>query len=108
MKATERLLHYNLEDNAAEVALNDSAKWQDGPNGKALKVQGAACDMADVGDFESDQPFSCAAWINVPANDGNGAMAARMEAGPGYRGWDFWMQQRRIGMHIINAGPTKV
>ena len=102
-----KLLHYSLDGNAAEVALNDSAKWQDGPNGKALQVQGAACDVATVGDFEADQPFSCAAWVNVPANDGGGAMAARMEAGPGYRGWDFWMQQRRIGMHIVNAWPDK-
>jgi hypothetical protein len=53
------------------------------------------------------KPFSCAAWINVPANDGNGAISARMASGPGYRGWDFWMQQRRIGMHIISNWPDK-
>lgn len=96
-----------VDSDLVEVALKDSAAWQDGFNGKALKVQGAACDVPAIGDFESGDPFSCAAWINVPANDGNGAICARMESEPGYRGWDFWMQQRRVGMHIINNWPEK-
>jgi hypothetical protein len=29
-----------------------------------------------------------------------------MEKGPEYRGWDLWVQQRRIGMHIISAWPN--
>lgn len=94
-----------VDGNSLDVPLNDSAKWQEGPNGKAITVQGTALEIASAGDFEGEQPFSCAAWINVPANDGSGAICARMEPGPGYRGWDFWMQQRRIGMHIINAWP---
>ncbi len=100
-------LALTLDDSSVEVTLNDSASWTDGANGKAIKVQGTACELADVGDFESDEAFSCAAWINVPANDGNGAISARMANGPGYRGWDFWMQQRRVGMHIISAWPDK-
>ena len=72
-----------------------------------LSVQGSAAELASVGDFESDQPFSCAAWINTFANDGQGAIFARMESGPRYRGWDFWMQQRRIGMHVISAWPDQ-
>jgi cytochrome c553 len=100
-----KVLNANLDGDLLEVALHDSASWQEGLNGKAIAVQGAACEIASVGDFEGDQSFSCAAWINVPANDGSGAICARMEAGPGYRGWDFWMQQRRIGMHLINAWP---
>ena len=102
-----KLVHLNLDGQAIDVPLNDSAKWQDGPNGKALNVQGAAFDVASVGDFESDQPFSNAAWINVPANDGSGAIWARMEPAPGHRGWDFWMQQRRVGMHIVHGWPAK-
>lgn len=100
-----RTLHVAVDGEPLDVPLNDSATWQDGPSGKAIGVQGAACDLPAVGDFEADQPFSTAAWVKVPANDGGGAMVARMEAGPGYRGWDFWMQQRRVGMHVVNAWP---
>ncbi len=102
-----KTLGLTLDDSPVEVTLSDSASWIDGLNGKALKVQGAACELPDAGDFEGDEPFSCAAWINVPANDGNGAICARMDAGPQYRGWDFWMQQRRIGMHMISAWPEQ-
>ncbi len=102
-----RTLGLILDDSLVEVTLSDSASWTDGLNGKAINVQGAACELADAGDFEGDDPFSCAAWINVPANDGSGAICARMEAGPRYRGWDFWMQQRRIGMHIVSAWPEQ-
>lgn len=102
-----KTLGLTLADSPVEVTLSDSASWTDGMNGKALKVQGAACELPDAGDFEGDEPFSCAAWIKVPANDGNGAICARMDAGPKYRGWDFWMQQRRIGMHVISAWPEQ-
>jgi hypothetical protein len=101
-----RVVKINLDGVAVDVPLLESAKWQDGPSGKAIAVQGAACDIATAGDFESDQPFSCAAWINVPANHGSGPIAARMEPGPTYRGWDFWMQQRRVGMHLISSWPS--
>jgi len=102
-----QVLNANLDGDPLEVPLNNSATWQEGLNGKAITVQGAACEIASVGDFEADQSFSCAAWIKVPANDGAGAICARMEGGPGHRGWDFWMQQRRIGMHLIHAWPQK-
>lgn len=102
-----KVVHVNLDGQTTEVPLNESAKWQDGVSGKSLNVQGAAFDLAAAGDFESDQPFSTAAWINVPANDGSGAIFARMEPAPGHRGWDFWLQQRRVGMHIIHGWPAK-
>lgn len=102
-----KTLGLTLDDGPVEVTLNDSATWIDGAFGKAIKVQGTACELADAGDFEGDEAFSCAAWINVPANDGNGAISARMASSPGYRGWDFWMQQRRVGMHIISTWPDK-
>ena len=28
-----------------------------------------------------------------------------MDNANAYRGWDFWMQRRQIGMHIINKWP---
>ena len=101
------VLHATLDGAAVDIPLSGSAKWQDGNGGKALAVQGTAGELANAGDFESDQPFSCSAWINTAANDGQGAIFARMEPGPGYRGWDFWLQQRRVGMHIINSWPDK-
>jgi len=88
-----------------DVPLNESAQWVDGVSSRALQVQGAACDLADVGDFERDQPFTCAAWVRLQPNDSQGAIVARMDKPTGYQGWDFWVQGRRAGMHLISQWP---
>jgi hypothetical protein len=67
-----------------------------------LQPQGAACELADFGDFEKDQPLTCAVWIKAPPAEGFGAIASRMDNANAYRGWDFWMQRRQIGMHIVS------
>lgn len=93
-------------DGAAEdVTLTDAAGWQEGISGPALQVQGGACELPEAGRFEKDQPFTCTAWVNMPASDGNGAICSRMDRDSNYRGWDFWTQRRQIGMHIINSWP---
>ena len=88
-----------------QVTLADSAQWQEGVAGRALGLQGAALEVAGVGDFDADQPFTCTAWIHVPASDGFGAILARMQNTNGYRGWDLWSQRRQIGMHLVHAWP---
>ncbi|MFV2067350.1 MAG: DUF1553 domain-containing protein [Pirellulales bacterium] len=88
-----------------EVPLTDSASWQAGRTGKAIQAEGAVCELADVGDFEKDQAFTCATWVRLPANDGHGAICARMDSASAYQGWDLWMQRRQVGMHLIHAWP---
>lgn len=87
------------------VALAASTAWQPGqvfPSAAEISGEGIAT-LPDVGDFESDQAFSYGAWVRLPANDGYGAIASRMDKPTVYRGWDFWVQQRRIGTHIISS-----
>ncbi|RLS56628.1 MAG: DUF1553 domain-containing protein [Planctomycetota bacterium] len=88
-----------------EVPLSDKVQWKPGQSGvQSIEVTGgAAIEVADVADFEADQSFSYAAWIKLPPNDSQGAIASRMDRSNGYRGWDFWVQGRRIGTHIISA-----
>jgi len=100
-------LAVKIGEESKTLDLTDKAKWQDGPPGeKALLLNGgAAAESPDIGDFEKDQPFSIAAWVKVASNDSSGALCARMDNGKDFRGWDFWVQQRRIGMHIIDSWP---
>jgi cytochrome c553 len=95
--------HVAVSGTPRDVPLTDKVTWQPGvSSGHAATVQGAACELADVGDFDKDQAFTCAAWVKLAANDSQGAIAARMDNGNGYRGWDFWVQRRQVGTHIIN------
>lgn len=94
-----------IDSEPREVTLNASATWIDGVGSKAVQLQGAAVDVAEVGDFERDQPFSYSAWVKVQPNDSQGALFARMDKPGAYQGWDCWIQGRRVGTHIINNWP---
>ncbi|NUQ63706.1 MAG: DUF1553 domain-containing protein [Pirellulales bacterium] len=87
-----------------QVPVDASAEWQPGHTAaQAVKVSSrGVAEIAEAGDFEADMPFSAAAWVHLPANDGNGAIAARMDDSNGYTGWDFWVEGRRVGTHIIH------
>lgn len=60
---------------------------------------------ADAGDFEKDQAFSFGAWVKLPKEGAGGAIIARMDDGREYRGWDFWVEGKRVGSHVIHSWP---
>ncbi len=99
-------LEVRVNGQPREIALAETATWQPGPRGGfALQPQGTACQLSEVGDLEHDQEFTCAAWVKLPANDSVGPICARMDDANGYRGWDFWVQRRQVGMHLIHLWP---
>ncbi len=67
---------------------------------------GASVELPGVGDFEKGQGFSVSTWVSIDAKGKNGALLARMDEGNIFRGWDVWIQNDRIGTHIINAWPA--
>ncbi len=100
------MVHVSVDGQPREVPLASAGAWQPGVADKhALQTQGAACELADVGDFEKDQPFTVSMWVKVPAVDAGGALLARMNEGEDYRGWDVWVQSRKIGMHLVHRWP---
>jgi uncharacterized protein DUF1553/uncharacterized protein DUF1549/concanavalin A-like lectin/glucanase superfamily protein/cytochrome c len=100
-----KVAKFIVDGQPRDVTLSDSATWTAGVSSQSLLVQGAACDLADVGDFEKDQQLTLAAWVKLQPNDSFGAIASRMHKPSEYRGWDFWVQGRRIGMHMISNWP---
>ncbi|MGI9243003.1 MAG: DUF1549 domain-containing protein, partial [Verrucomicrobiales bacterium] len=51
---------------------------------------------------ERDEPFTFAGWLKLPQNSG-GSVFARMDVSKSYRGYDFWVQGRSVGTHIISS-----
>jgi len=87
-----------------DLALTPTTTWQAGPSGRpALLLDGRAAELPGAGDFEHDQPFTVSMWARVPANDSSYALLARMDRDDKSRGWDVWVQGRRIAMHLIHA-----
>ncbi|MFM8733611.1 MAG: DUF1553 domain-containing protein [Pirellulales bacterium] len=95
-----------LAGRAGTVALGEKSRWQAGPAGApALLLDGRAAELPTAGDFEHDQAFSIGFWIRPPANDSSYAIVARMDESAGYRGWDTWVQGRRVAMHLVHMWP---
>jgi hypothetical protein len=71
---------------------------------KAFKVEsGKTLAVAKPDEFEHNKAFSYGAWVRLPGNGITGAVMARMEEGPRFRGWDLWIQGNRPGAHIISG-----
>ena len=66
---------------------------------------GAAVELADAGDFEKDQGFSYGAWVKLTKSTPGGAVIARMDDQHDFRGWDLWVENDRVGAHIIHKWP---
>jgi hypothetical protein len=64
-----------------------------------------AVEVPNVGDFEKEQAFSCAAWVKLARGDGGGAIVARMDDQHDFRGWDMWVENGKVGTHIVNKWP---
>jgi len=82
----------------------ETVEWRRGRLGPqaAYLNKGEALAVADVGAYDADQPFSCAAWVNLPDNDASGALVARMQEDES-RGWDIWVEGREIGAHLTHS-----
>jgi hypothetical protein len=91
------------------LTVKDGYTWAAGKlaaKSAVVKQAGPALEFADAGDFDKNQPFAIGAWVKTPRRGNVGAIAARMDNGPVHRGWDLWMEQDKVGMHIINTWPN--
>jgi cytochrome c553 len=104
--AGERLA-LTVDGKKREIASTSPITWRTGyVAAKAYQTQPGAIAVSEAGDFEKDQPFTCSAWVRLPATNQNGAIVARMEGGPGFRGWDLWVENGRVGSHIVRRWPN--
>ena len=62
-------------------------------------------DLGQVGDFDTNKPFSFSLWVN--SNDGNGSPISKMDNPGEYQGWDVFMQGGRPAVHIISKWPER-
>ncbi|MCA9239032.1 MAG: DUF1553 domain-containing protein [Planctomycetales bacterium] len=110
------LLHAPLEERAEQtlVSLRDGShqlpaggKWVEGPSGKpALEFPGGLGELGRVAEFEKDHAFSCSAWLRAPDIQLTGAIASSAVDRPPHQGWDFWLADRRVGLHLIHDWPS--
>ena len=63
-------------------------------------------EVADAGDFEQDQAVLLSApGSSCPEATAAAPIVARMDDQNDYRGWDLWVEDGRVGTHIIHKWP---
>jgi hypothetical protein len=67
---------------------------------------GKAFESADSGDFEKDHAFSFGAWVKLTQKGTTGSIVARMDDRNNYRGWDLWLENQRVGTHLVHEWPS--
>jgi cytochrome c553 len=92
-----------------EVAAAAALKWDPGyvANQSFRSQPGLALEVAEAGDFERDQAFTAAAWVKLTKNGQFGSIMARMDDRHDYRGWDVWLENGKVGCHIVHAWEAK-
>ena len=90
-----------------EAVATGTAAWESGVTAQQAYIRkgGSTAAFANVGDFESDKPFSASAWVRLPAN-ASGAVMSRMDEGDNFRGWDLWVEGgMKFASHLIHKWP---
>jgi mono/diheme cytochrome c family protein len=100
-------LHFATENQIRTILLDKDTRWQTGVLAtKAWENQNESVpEFNDVGDFERDRPYSLALWVKLANPKQGGSILARMNDTDGYRGWDVWLEQGKIGTHLVNSWP---
>jgi hypothetical protein len=100
-----KAVKYTAAGKERTAALEDGFDWSIRRDGKkAFTVRpGGSITVAEVGDFEKDQPFAVSAWVSISKRGTTGGLVARMDEANSYRGWDLWLEADRVGMHVIHA-----
>jgi mono/diheme cytochrome c family protein len=70
---------------------------------KALKSKSdMQLSVEDAGDFDTSDSFSFGGWVNPDRIRGFAAILSRMDEGNSYRGWDLWIDEGKVGTHIVS------
>ncbi|MFN3150382.1 DUF1553 domain-containing protein [Bremerella sp.] len=113
----DALLHCTFDEDDAQQISNSAGQSRAGASkgsvqhvagkqGLALQLDGKSfVEFGDLAAFDNTQSFSYGAWIR-PGGNMSGAVLARMNDGNSHRGYDLWLQNGNVGMHLIHSWPS--
>ena len=106
--------HLELDEHVADTSgryrhgtvENAALAYTPGLLGKAARFDGKVfVDLGDTGDFERTDPFSFGGWIRAEGK-GTHVPIARMDNTRDFRGYNIFIHERRIYVHLIHKWPS--
>jgi len=80
--------------------------WVPGNIGQAIQLtQGNSVNLGNTGGFERNQSFSYGAWIKTP-HGGSAGIIAKMNAPTTHQGYDLWLEDKKLAVHLIHNWPS--
>jgi hypothetical protein len=100
-------VRFTADGKPQEIVLKSKPAWDAGHvAAKAFKQPPTGTlEVPQAGDFEKDRPFAFGVWARLAKDRLSGAVFARMDDQKGFRGWDLWVENGRVGAHVINQWP---
>jgi len=82
-------------------------KWASGITARSSLLVSKQTDLSipDVGDIDFSDPYTVSAWVYPTRKNISGAIVAKMDQPPHFRGWDLWLSGERVTAHIIHKWP---
>lgn len=93
-----------VKGSVRNVALGSQQEGITGPHAFSTSKE-IVPTFEDVGNFDRGDSFSIGLWVKLHESDKNGAIISRMDEDDKFRGWDFWFQDGRPGIHFVSAWP---
>lgn len=90
-------------DDGGSFSGAERAEFVDARFGRALQLSGKVhADFGQAIGFDRTNAFAISAWVKWQSD---GAVLSKMESGPGFRGLDLLVGDRRLQVHLISTWP---
>lgn len=88
--------------NGTSQSWDFAGKTTDAPAfGKAVNLSDLNLDLGNVAVFDARDQITFGGYLYVDKN-ANGPVISRMDTGNDFRGWDLWLENGRLGSHLID------
>ncbi|MHC4910890.1 MAG: DUF1549 domain-containing protein, partial [Planctomycetota bacterium] len=101
-------VHLDLDGSPGRATeAGGAAVWVDGVDGRAVDLrQGRYLALDGAGDFDNTDAFTVAFWMKLEGGGASSPIARMDEGAKGHRGWDVYVDNGRVGMHLVNTWPS--
>ncbi len=93
-------------DQGVTAKVQGKALWTESRFDSGLQFDGNNyVDVGDVANFERTDAFSYGGWFNPQKQGGAGALIARMDDANAFRGFDLYVADNTVSVHVIHRWP---